>query len=70
MDDTRWCVQVCHGLDEDGQTESAVIFDTHDEAFQFIMDYLDELEVACETQAANNGVIRIWSTTVDQLIEL
>lgn len=70
MDDTRWCVKVCHGNDEDGQTESCVIFDTRDEAIQFIMDYLDELDVACETQEANNGVIRIWSTTTDQLIEL
>lgn len=70
MDDTRWCVQVCHGYDEDEQTERCVIFDTRDEAIQFIMDYLDELDVACETQEANNGVIRIWSTTTDQLIEL
>lgn len=70
MPDIIWSVQVCHGTDEDGQTESAVAFDTRDEAIQFIRDYLDELDVACETQAANNGVIRIWSSTANQLIEL
>lgn len=70
MEEVKWCVQVCHGLDDDGQTESAVVFDTRDEAFQFIMDYLDELDVACEKQEANNGVIRVWSSTVSDLIEL
>ena len=70
MEEVKWCVQVCHGLDDDGQTESAVVFDTRDEAFQFIMDYLDELDVACEKQAANNGVIRVWSSAVSDLIEL
>lgn len=70
MEEVKWCVQVCHGLDNDGQTESAVVFDTRDEAFQFIMDYLDELDVACEKQEANNGVIRVWSSAVSDLIEL
>lgn len=70
MEEVKWCVQVCHGLNDDGQTESAVVFDTSDEAFQFIMDYLDELDVACEKQEANNGVIRIWSSAVSDLIEL
>lgn len=70
MEEVKWCVQVCHGLNDDGQTESAVVFDTRDEAFQFIMDYLDELDVACEEQAANNGVIRVWSSVVSDLIEL
>lgn len=70
MEEAKWCVQVCHGLDDDGQTESAVVFDTRDEAFQFIMDYLDELDVACEKQEANNGVIRVWSSAVSDLIEL
>lgn len=70
MEEVKWCVQVCHGLDDDGQTESAVVFDTRDEAFQFIMDYLDELDVACEKQEANNGVIRVWSSVVSDLIEL
>jgi hypothetical protein len=70
MEEVKWCVQVCHGLDDDGQTESAVVFDTRDEAFQFIMDYLDELDVACEKQEANNGVIRVWSSAVSDLIEL
>ena len=70
MEEVKWCVQVCHGLDDDGQTESAVVFDTRDEAFQFIMVYLDELDVACEKQEANNGVIRVWSSAVSDLIEL
>jgi hypothetical protein len=70
MDDIRWNVQVCHGNDDDGYTESAVTFDTRDEALQFIEDYLEELDVACETQAANNGVIRLWSSAANQLIEL
>lgn len=70
MEEVKWCVQVCHGLDDDGQTESAVVFDTRDEAFQFIMDYLDELDVACEKREANNGVIRVWSSAVSDLIEL
>lgn len=70
MEEVKWCVQVCHGLDDDGQTESAVVFDTRDEAFQFIMDYLDELDVACEKQEANNGVVRVWSSAVSDLIEL
>lgn len=70
MEEVKWCVQVCHGLDDGGQTESAVVFDTRDEAFQFIMDYLDELDVACEKQEANNGVIRVWSSAVSDLIEL
>lgn len=70
MEEVKWCVQVCHGIDDDGQTESAVVFDTRDEAFQFIMDYLDELDVACEEQVANNGVIRVWSSAVSDLIEL
>lgn len=70
MEEVKWCVQVCHGLDDNGQTESAVVFDTRDEAFQFIMDYLDELDVACEKQEANNGVIRVWSSAVSDLIEL
>lgn len=70
MDDIRWNAQVCHGNDEDGYTESAVTFDTRDEAIQFVQDYLDELDTACATQAANNGVIRIWSSAANQLIEL
>lgn len=70
MEEVKWCVQVCHGLGDDGQTESCVVFDTRDEAIQFIMDYLDELDVACEDQAADNGVIRIWNTAVSNLIEL
>lgn len=70
MEEVKWCAQVCHGLDDDGQTESAVVFDTRDEAFQFIMDYLDELDVACEKQEANNSVIRVWSSAVSDLIEL
>lgn len=70
MDDIRWNAQVCHGNDEDGYTESAVTFDTRDEAIQFVEDYLEELDAACETQAANNGVIHIWSSAANQLIEL
>ena len=70
MEEVKWCAQVCHGLEDDGQTESAVVFDTRDEAFQFIMNYFDELDVACEKQEANNGVIRVWSSAVSDLIEL
>lgn len=70
MEDVIWNVQVCHGNDEDGYTERAVAFDTRDEALQFVEDYLEELDAACETQVANNGVIRIWSSTATQLIEL
>ena len=70
MEDVIWNVQVCHGNDDDGYTESAVTFDMRDEALQFVEDYLEELDVACETQAANNGVIRVWSSAASQLIEL
>ncbi len=70
MEDILWNVQVCHGNDDDGYTERAVTFDTRDEALQFVEDYLDELDVACETQTANNGVIRVWSSATSQRIEL
>lgn len=40
------------------------------EAIQFVEDYLEELDAACESQAANNGVIRIWSSATNQLIEI
>ena len=70
MEDIRWNAQVCLGNDDDGYTESAVTFDTRYEALQFVENYLEELDAACNTQAANNGVIRIWSSAASQLIEL
>lgn len=70
MDSSVWNAQVCHGNDEDGYTERAVTFETRDEAIQFVEDYLEELDAACESQAANNGVIRIWSSAANQLIEI